>query len=141
MKFKYSILLILLFCTGVVFAQEPKFTASVDKSEVGTGDRFEVTFSVNGNAERFTPPTLAGFEIVGGPNQSSSMQIINGSTSMSIAFSYVLMPTKEGDFVIGPASIVVNGKRLTTNPIKIHVVKGRAPAQNTVSNDLAAEGS
>jgi hypothetical protein len=124
MNKRHYILTLLLFCTSLLFAQDTKFTASVNRNQVGTGEQFEVDFSVNGNADRFSPPDFSGFQIAGGPNQSTSMESINGNTTMSTSYSYILVSMKEGDFTIGPASIVVNGRKLTTNPIKIKVVKG-----------------
>ncbi len=131
MNRKYYILTILLFCAGLLFAQDVKFTASVSKTEVGTGEQFQVDFSVNGNAEGFTPPSFNGFQVLSGPNESTSMTSINGSTTVSTSVSYILMPVKEGEFTIGPATAVVNRHRLTTNPIKIKVVKGRPVPQNS----------
>ncbi len=134
MKLKYLILTLLLFAAGKTFGQA-KFTASASKTTVGTGEIFEVSFSVNANAENFNPPDFKDFQLAGGPNQSQSMEIVNGNASSSISIGYDLMAVKEGDFTIGPASIVVNGHRLTTNPIKIKVVKGRPVPQNQQSQN------
>jgi len=130
MKIKYLILTLFLIVGGKAFSQQPKFTASVNKSTVGTGEVFEVTFSVNGNGGNFTPPDFRGFRVVGGPNESQSMEIINGSASASISIGYDLMAVREGDFTIGAATIDVNGHNLTTSPIKITVVKGKPMPQN-----------
>jgi hypothetical protein len=129
MKLKYYILTLLLFCAGLTFADDVKFVASVNSTTVGTGDQFEVSFSVNGNGERFTPPDFSGFQVLSGPNFSSSMTSINGSTSVDNTYSYILMATKEGSFTIGTASIVINGRKFSTNAIKIKVVKGRPVQQ------------
>jgi hypothetical protein len=137
MKIKYSILLLLLLNTSLLFAADIRFTASVNKTEVGTTEQFEVTFSVNGNGERFTPPSFNGFLVVSGPNVSTSMSVINGNASSSMAYSYELVAVKEGSYSIGPATIVVNGKQLHTEPIKIKVKKGQAPSQN--NNAAAAQ--
>jgi len=130
---KYLILTLMSFCSCMAVAQQAKFTASVSKSTVGTGEVFEVTFSVNANGENFNPPDFKDFRVAGGPNQSQSMEIINGATSASISIGYDLMAVKEGEFTIGPASIVVNGHKLTTNAIKVKVVKGRPVPQNQQS--------
>ncbi|MFI5139504.1 MAG: BatD family protein [Sphingobacteriales bacterium] len=130
MKIKYFILTFLLFCTSLLFGQDVKFTASVSSNQVGTGEQFQVDFTINGNAEGFTPPNFNGFQVLSGPNQSTSMTSINGNTTVSNGFSYILMPVKEGEFTIGAATIVVNGHRMSTNPIKIKVVKGRPVPQN-----------
>ncbi|QEC76475.1 BatD family protein [Mucilaginibacter ginsenosidivorax] len=129
MKLKYYILLLLLFCTTVLFAQGVKFTASVNKTEVGTTEQFEVTFTINSNGERFVPPNFNGFLVESGPNVSQSMTVINGASSSSMAYSYDLVAVKEGTYTIGAATIVVNGKQLSTSPIKIKVVKGTSAAQ------------
>lgn len=128
MKLKYYISLLLLLCTSVLFAADVKFTASVSKTEVGTTEQFEVTFSLNGNGERFTAPGFSGFLVVSGPNVSQSMSIINGASSTSMAYSFDLVAVKPGTYTIGPATIVVNGKMLSTQPIKIKVVKGTTAA-------------
>jgi len=125
MNIRQYILILLFLLPLTIFAQGVKVSATASKTEVGTGEVFEVTFSVNGNVDRFSPPDFSGFQIVGGPNQSSSMESINGNTTMSTSFSYELMPTKEGDFTIGPATLGINGSKVVTNPIKIKVVKGK----------------
>jgi hypothetical protein len=134
MKNKYYILFLLLLFTNVLFAQNVKFTASVSKNQVAAGEPFEISFSVNGNGDRFSPPDFSSFQVVGGPNQSSSMEVINGTTTMSMAYSYELIAVKEGEYTIGPANIVVNGRRMSTNPVKIKVVKGLAITQNRSQN-------
>ena len=141
MKLRFSILILLLSLAGGVFAQGVRFTASVNKNPVGTGDIFEVTFAVNGNGDGFNPPQFTGFELAGGPNQSTSMEIVNGSSTQSTAFSYDLMAVKEGEFTIGSATIIVNGHTLKTNPIKIKVVKGSSVPQNSQAQSGGVGGA
>jgi hypothetical protein len=135
MKRVYSIVLLLMLQSSLLFAADIHFTATVSKTEVSTTEQFEVTFAINGNGDRFTPPSFTGFLIVAGPNVSTSMSVINGNASSSMEYSYVLIAAKPGSYTIGPASIVVNGKQLSTKPINIKVVKGQAAPQN---NNAAA---
>ena len=139
MKIKYLILTLLTLASARAFSQQARFTASVSNSTVGTGEVFQVTFSINTNAGDFTPPDFRDFRIADGPNQSQSMEIINGSSSSSTSISYDLMAVKEGDFTIGPASITVNGRKLTTSPIKIKVVKGKPVPQNNQPQSSAPD--
>ena len=104
---KHYILSVLLLWTSALFAngikpgvQDVKVTAMVSKSVVGTGEAFEISFSVNGNIESFNPPALNGFQVVGGPNQSSSYSYINGNTTASMSISYDLVGIKEGEYTI-----------------------------------------
>jgi len=129
LKIKYLIAVALLLCTTGLFAQDLRFTAAVSATQVGTGEPFEVSFSLNANGERFTPPSFEGFQVLSGPNESSSMTSINGRTSVSIAYSYDLVAVKEGEFSIGAAGIVANGRKIVTAPIRIKVVKGQAVQQ------------
>jgi len=153
MKMKHYILSVLLLWTSALFAngiksgaQDVKVTASVSKSVVGTGEAFEISFSVNGNIESFNPPALNGFQVVGGPNQSSSYSSINGNTTASMSISYDLVGVKEGEYIIGSALVVVNGKQVKSNSVKIKVVKGKAVPQGKQRNalpqgDKVAEGN
>ena len=127
---KFPIVAILLFWTSVLLAQGNKFTASVTRTTVGTGEQFEISFSTDANAQSFRPPSFNGFQVLSGPNESSSMTSINGNTSVSTSVSYILIPVKEGEFTIGPASIEVNGRKLNSNAVKIKVVKGQPVQQN-----------
>jgi hypothetical protein len=143
MKIRNLILTFLLLGTNLLFAQDVKFTASVSKTTVGTGEQFEINFSLDGNGNGFNPPDFGNFQILSGPNVSTSMESINGNTTVSNSYGYILMPVKEGDYTIGPATVMVNGHKLSTNPIKIKVIKGRAvpqgnQAQNGPDNSIPA---
>lgn len=126
--FEYC-LIILLLC-GKVFAQDISFTASVNNTTVAAGEQFQLIYSVNGNATRFQAPAFRDFSLLMGPSQSMSTQIINGSFSQSVSYTYILIAQKEGTFEITPASVEVNGKKYQSNALKIIVVKGNPPAQS-----------
>jgi hypothetical protein len=112
-------------------AQNVSFTASVEQTTVGMGDQFEVTFILNGTGggKNFRPPAFNEFLVVGGPNQSTNMQFINGAVSSSVSYSYVLQPRAEGKFTIPPATVEEGGKQYQTQPVVVTVVKGSAPQQ------------
>jgi hypothetical protein len=119
---KYLILPILLLAGCVLYAQ--KFTASVSKNRIAVGEVFQLDFSINANAKNFTPPSFGDFSVYSGPNQSTSMQIVNGNMSQSITLSYYIAAKKEGTLTIGPASISVGGNTLQSNSLSIEAVKG-----------------
>jgi hypothetical protein len=133
MKIKYYILALLLFVTVQLFAQETRFVAEVTKTTVATGEQFKVTFTVNGDGGNFNPPDLSDFQVLSGPDVFNSMESINGRNTSSSSVSYILTPVRVGTFTIGPAGAIINGKKMTTNPIKITVVKGRPVQQQNRS--------
>ncbi|MBI3500607.1 MAG: protein BatD [Bacteroidetes bacterium] len=124
---KYFFFLIALLASCIVNAQ--KFTATASKTKVTVGETFQVDFTVNASGKNFVPPSFNDFTVYSGPNQSTSMQIINGSISQSITLSYYLAAKKEGTFTIGAASITAGGNTLQSNTLSIEAVKGSAQQQ------------
>ncbi len=124
----------LLLISGFLQAQDVQFSVSVPGA-VATGDQFRLTFSVNAKPSAFDPPDLRDFNILGGPStsSSSSMQIINGKVSRSYSYSYTyfLQAYKVGTFTIGPATVTVDGKKYTTEPKEVDVVKGESAASQS----------
>lgn len=117
-------LVILLLFSFQATAQ--KFTASVNRNPVGMNEQFQLSFELNASGSSFKPPALTDFMILSGPNQSNSMQFINGSMSQSVIYSYILQPKKEGTFKIEPATIEVGGKIILSNMVTLTVTKAGA---------------
>jgi len=141
MHIRYYILFYLGLLTNVLLAQTVRFSASASKTQVATGEVFEVTFSINTNAGSFSPPSFDGFEVVSGPNMSSSMTSVNGNSSMSLEYSYGLVPVKTGTFVIRAASIVAGGKKYSSSPLRITVVKGTPVQQRRQTGSGALDAA
>jgi hypothetical protein len=118
--------LILLSLAHSAFGQDIAFQSSVDKNPVGQNERFTLSFTLENGGRTGLPkfPDLTKFYILGGPNQSSSMQFINGAMSSSVTYSFVLQPRGRGKYTVGPASIEIGGKTYSTNSITIEVVRG-----------------
>ena len=133
---KKSFLLFLILFSSINFAQS--FVATVDNNKVAENDRFQLEFTFEGKnlngLKNFNPPPLKDFRVLSGPNQSTSMQIINGVSSSSLTLSYILMPNTTGSFTIGSASIQSDGQTYTTSPIKISVVKGSQKPKDEQNN-------
>jgi hypothetical protein len=138
----YSLLIVGLTVT-LAFGQGASFEASVDKNPVSQSDQFTLSFVLNnagmGGGKNLQPPDLSRFHIMGGPNQSTSMQFVNGVVSSSVTYGYVLQPKEVGKFTIGSASIEAGGKVYKSEPITLEVVKGTAPPKQRANapNDLS----
>ncbi len=115
---KRYILLLLLFVQGMYAQVEFKATAS--KTSLGINERLIVEFAVNADGDGFVPPKISGFK-VSGPYQTVNNSWINGKTSYSKGYKYLLIPTAKGTFTIGPATIIVDGYEYKTNTLKITV--------------------
>ncbi len=112
-------------------AAEVSFSASVDKTKPAVGERLNLSFVLKnagmGGGEDLRLPDLSDFYVLSGPNQSSSFEFVNGRMSSSVTYSYILQPKSEGNYTIGSASIVVDGKTYSSRPIRIDVLQSKPP--------------
>ena len=129
--------------TSISFLQAQSFVATVDNNKVAENDRFELRFTFEGknlNAlKNFNAPSLKDFRVLSGPNQSTSMQIINGVSSSSLTLSYILMPNVTGAYTIGSASIQYEDKTYNSDPIQLTVVKGSQKPKDASNNQISNE--
>ncbi len=120
-----TFLIIGLLVPVALWAQTPSIKVNA-KQQVSVGEQFRVSFEVNADGKKFTAPQFDNFSLVGGPftSTSSSIQVVNGSMTRTVSntYSYVLRADKEGSFTIGPASIVVDGDVVTSQPYTVTVV-------------------
>ena len=129
MDFKKIFLLLFVHCALCIVhcsaADEVKFTASAPQRVI-VGQPFQLVLSVNENGKDLRLPDVKGFEIIAGPytSTSSSTQIINGDirTSKEVRYTYTLLPQKEGDYQIQPATIVVKKEKYYSNVLNIKVL-------------------
>jgi hypothetical protein len=123
---KIALMLFFLISIVNVYSQSTKisFTASVSKSEVLFGNVIKLEFELKNVKGEFEAPTFENFEIVSGPNTSSSMYIVNGESSSTKKITYYLKPKKEGKLNIEPAYLVNEENKdsnMETKPINIVV--------------------
>ncbi|MBP7400663.1 MAG: protein BatD [Chitinophagales bacterium] len=131
-----SVIITCIFISAFSIAQST-FEATVSRNQVNTSDRFTVTFTLqNGSSiSNFKAPAFSDFYVLGGPNQSSSFSSINGRTSQSISYGYVLQARTAGKFTIGSASIKSGKETLTTQPIIIDVSERPVSNNNNSNSD------
>ncbi len=120
---KGSFLFFILCCFSTsIFAQDAQFTVSVSTDSILLGNYIEVSFTLeNAKGSNFDIPEFEGFDVVGGPNQSSSFQMVNGTISQEISYSFYLKPRDIGTYFIPPASIETKDGFLETLPIEVMV--------------------
>jgi len=128
---RHSVLVFALTLSAL--AQNATFVASADRTTVGTGEQFEVAFTVSASdvngAKNFKAPAFTPFVVLSGPNQSTNMQFINGQLSGSVSFTYYLYTRQTGKFTIAPATIEYRGAALRSQPLQIEVVQGKPQTQ------------
>ena len=131
--YKYYLVLILVLASQLALAQV-SFKASVNKFKIGLNERLKIEFTINKQGgDNFTPPEFKYFTVLAGPSQATNFSMINGKTSFTQTYSYIIQPTKKGTLKIGSASIDFNGNTIKSNALKVTVTNAVAIPKN--SND------
>ena len=107
-------------------AEELSFTADAPNAVV-MGETFRLSYTINTHgAKGFRLGNIADFDVLSGPNQSSSSStsIINGvrTSSKTLTFTCILRPQREGTFTIPSASITADGKPMASKGLTIKVL-------------------
>ena len=141
-------MIFILFVAMPLFgmAKEQVRFRATSQSEVVVGEQFEIVYTVNAKARAFVSPDFKGLDVLAGPNtsSSSSIQFINGKMSQSytLTYSFVVMAQKEGTLEVGPATVTVDGKKYTSNTLRIKVIQGAAgQMQQTKAGTVRNSGS
>ncbi|MCB0589617.1 MAG: BatD family protein [Phaeodactylibacter sp.] len=124
MKKAFSSIFAFALTFSLLSAQEDMaFKVEVSSDSILMGNYFKVSFSLESTGgDNFQPPLFEGFDIMSGPNYSSSISMINGEVSQRISYTYYLRPRDVGNYYIEPASIAVGEKILETTPVPVIVV-------------------
>lgn len=123
-RFLQRVYLLLYFLLPALFAgAQVKYKASVIPSQINKDEyatlRLEIENSTN--LQQLRPPSFKDFNVVSGPNESTSMSNMNGVTRVSRSVSYVLQPKRAGKFTLGESAVVVAGKEYKSDPVSITV--------------------
>ena len=126
MKRLLIVMTLLIATLASAMADEVTFTASAP-SAVVMGETFRLQYTVNTHsAKGFRVCNIEDFDILSGPNQSSSSStsIINGvrTSSKTLTFTCILRPKREGTFTIPAATITADGKPMASKELTVKVL-------------------
>jgi hypothetical protein len=141
----FTFIAILLFLTSTsVYAQESSVLLTVDKAVVSMEEGIMAQITLKGPQQtgQLQLHNVGAFA-VSQAGKSSRMNIVNGITNSETIFSFQLLPKKQGKFLIGPATLTVNGVSFQSNQIEIavNIQRGATPAKETVTAPQTKERS
>jgi hypothetical protein len=136
MRFSLKTLLMLLVVAtfhSAVWAAS--FTATLDRDTMVLGDQATLSLKFEGVQPQNAPslPSIAGLRIqYVGP--SSSFSFINGQTTSSITYNYVISAQRAGEFTIPAMRADVGNQQLASEPLKLIVTQANAPSAAAVNS-------
>lgn len=133
---------ILMFSSLNLFGQ--KFELTADKTTVRQNERFQIYFTFDGgdgtNLTGFRPPKFDKLKILSGPNQSSSIRMVNGKISSTITYSYIVVAPNTGKHKLESASIQFKRKKYQTGTLTLNVLKSSGkPSSANNSQSMSDE--
>lgn len=101
---------------------QPVVSALVDRNQVTLEDQIRLEVTVRGLPEAAPNlPELPTFRVVAA-GRGEQRQVVNGRTTRSFVFNYILIPSEKGDFEIGPIQATVDREIHSSRPIRIKVL-------------------
>jgi uncharacterized protein (DUF58 family) len=123
MKSLIFLVLLLGLWHPLAICQEVKVSVELSKKEVLAGNTVQVTFKIenaqNPRIEAIQWPETV--QVVGGPSQSSQIQMINGAFSSEIAWVYLVKLNDVGVVVIPEVKFAEGAKNWKSEAVKITV--------------------
>ncbi len=122
MKINTLIVLLMVIMGGnSLKGQNEMLEVQVSRDSVYLGNQVRVSFIASNVSGKFTAPDFKDFELVSGPNTSSSYSFVNGEENRKTTYTYLLQPLKKGTLKIGKAGFETSQGMLYTNDITIFV--------------------
>ncbi len=123
--FYFSTILFFLFLTfSLNVHADIAVNLTLDSSSALLTDTVVMKVKVMGKRKSGFPDIdgLSSFDVVNG-GTSTRLEIINGSMTSGIDYTFYLTPLKQGDFVIGPARVNIKNKTYSSNAVNLTVSK------------------
>jgi hypothetical protein len=117
-------LLTLIPLTGAVYAQQDgQVTATLDKRSASVNEEVALSIKISGAQGNIQAPRLPNMQGLDAfyTGRSSHFTFVNGQSTSTVEFSYVLVPRKEGNFTVPAIEVVVNGRSFRTTPMEMTV--------------------
>ncbi len=137
----FLIICLLLMTASVSAAQDDlQVRVALHPDTVGLDEQTTLEVTVSGSSQNVPDveiPALPSFEIYS-QGRSSSVSIVNGQVSSSVAYRYLLLPQKPGSYPIQGISVTVNGKKVVGNSVLL-VVQNKRQSTSPRLGDQATD--
>jgi len=115
-------------------AAEPSLEVHLDPERLGVDDLTQLTVTVREVEARGLSPDLgelANLEVVSGPSTETQFAWVNGVASSSVRFVYVLRPVAEGPAALGPVTVRLGDRLMSSGRLTATVVAGSLAPRRT----------
>jgi hypothetical protein len=119
---------------GMDMAQAASFSVSLDRDTIALGEQATLSLTFEGSQPRNVPaPVVPGLQIVNVGN-SQNFSLINNQMSSTVTVTFSVTPQRVGEFIIPAMTADVAGQRLTSQSLKLTVLKANMPSAAAVNS-------
>jgi hypothetical protein len=108
-------------------AGEPLLEVRLEPPAFGVEDAVRLVVKVHDPATDVAMPSLGelrNLQVVAGPSRGHEFSFVNGVSTTTISFSYVLRAEGEGPASLGPVTVAVGESELRSDPLEVEVAPG-----------------
>jgi len=160
MNFTFKMLLI--FClAGVLFSANAyagngpkKIKVETETQIIKENQPFKITFSIsfdrqssssvswsnNGADPKISELKMEDFDLVDGPNKSSTTSFSNGLISHTDEYNYIVIAKSSGKFFIAPVKYVVENQDFISDTFWITIIPGRISSEDSLEKLSVLKG-
>jgi len=120
-KFAFLCLLAMWIVIGAARAEEPSVSATLSSATTPAGEPVQLEVTIQGTQKASAPQVRAEGLDVQYVGASTQLQMNNFDVTRSVKHTYTVLAQKEGTFTIPSLQIDVEGKKLSTQPLKLTV--------------------
>ena len=119
--------IITLFAAGVLWAAEPRLEVRIEPERFGVEDTARLVVRVHDPASDVSAPELGALNnltVLAGPSRGHEFSFVNGVSTTTVSFSYVIRAGAEGPASVGPVTITVGDTTLRDEVLAVEVAQG-----------------
>jgi len=135
-------LTVLLFLhTGTAFSEDVRVTSTFDKRSVQIDEEIRLTIKVSGAQGNIQAPRLPAMDSFDTfyTGRASHLTFINGQSSSTVEFTYLLVPKAAGKYTLDPIEVGVGDRTFRTEAITIEVLGSQGRLNRPLTPQLPAQ--
>ena len=116
--------LFLLMGACFAWAEQIQVVGSVDKNQAQVDEEIQLSVRILGTHGNLQAPRLPAFQGFDSfyTGRTSHFSFVNGKSSSTVEFNYVLVPKVAGRYTLQPVEVWVDGKSYKTQPLEVEVM-------------------
>jgi len=126
--------LVVFLHLSLAAAHAVRFTTSLDRDTITLGESARLSLTFEGGSPQDVPvvPSVANLQIAYvGP--SSQFSFINGQVASIVSHIFLVTPRQSGEYTIPAFTADAGGTKLTSQPLKLRVLKPSAPTPEAIN--------